>query len=384
MIKKNITNGISAKRLQNQPENGITPSSVCDFQGNKFLNENHKQQVYKTCRTKFSSEMNPNFDPTKNSLKSTNFLTFSEYQYFPVFQAHFQLHDCMKLIGNDHLLYTSNSGISMAKFNQNHSRLIYPSDKIFSFDIDSSLQFISGVEQLSGNFLFEKNKTFLFDVKSKKQLFKKPVYDINNIIGKISFVNVNNQIRLFASGNAGYGSIIDFEKDFKETKVNTTIFINNHDFDKDSGLIGMSLDNGALHFADLRSKTTAINIAKAHQGYALPIKSIGDYEWASGGQDFFLKIFDIRNFVNPVFISPELESIPAKIQNYYKSKAIFVLGMNFVMDCFFKEENEMCQQKIEFIGPSGSIDVDQTKSILYLSTVLGQKSGIGKFEFRNN
>lgn len=350
---------------------------VFDFHGNEWTNLEYKKRFYLKLKRDFSINKNSQIPFFQNSTEK-ELIKFESFNSVAVSNGHFQLHDCLKLISQNKLVYPSQNSINCFNLKTEKSTNIMMINGIYTFDVDPSLQFISGVSR--SGLTADISSTFLYDVKNQKHLMKRPAYRINNIVGKNSFIK-SNGLKLFASGNAKYGVIIDIEKDFAETKIVTDDFINNHLFDEKSQLVGLCLDNGHVQFSDSKCKNPAF-LVKVHEGYALAIDHLDSFYWCSGGQDYSFKIFDIRKPDQFIFEKSNLQFVTTQIKSADEGKSIFLLGMNISLNCLQITKEEVFTQQVDFLGANGGMAVDDISGKLFVSHWSSPSRGISTFNFR--
>ena len=297
------------------------------------------------------------------------------YQYFYRIREaclyHFQLHEVLKPVSDTTLAYLHYNGIAAFNMANLQRRNLLSFRNLMSFDYSQKHAMISGVYSTNGH----NYRTLLYSVRNSKFEFTDNVYVINNIIGKIDFVDFLSN-RLFASGNAKYGSLIDMEKGFAETKIASQAFINNHEFNNDDRLIGMALDDSFVQISSENQKSLRDSVLfKAHKGWALGIKHLTGQVWASGGEDCAIKIWDIRNYSSPVKVIKDCFFVPVAFEYDQNKSMLFALEMYGVLRAFQFSQGFMLEDSVKYTANSGGIVCNQKAKTLHISLTESKQPG---------
>jgi hypothetical protein len=359
-------------------DSDIKSNTLMDYQGRIYASPAQRNFLM---RSFIENLRNTVLKSSDTKIVDQNFLKFHSYSRIADMSIyHFQLHEILKNIGDSLLAYITGQGISVINLVSNHRKPLLGLKDVIAFDYNKSLNLISGVYSPS----YLQYNTFLYDLKTSKFLFKDEVYQINNIIGKITFIS-QNQASMFSSGNAKYGSLIDMEKNFAETKIPTPSFINNHDFNESDRMIGMGLEESQIQITNLNCKSVSDSILfEAHQGYVLGFKHLKNSLWISGGEDCAIRLWDIRKTSKPLQNLTSIEFIPVQFNYDEKADTVFALEMYGNINAFQFYNGYAKREKITFRSQCGGMSISQGNRSLYASMVqrVGDiYNGIVKFNY---
>ena len=347
-----------------------------DWQGFNFsqiVRLRHFSQIFKN--------IYPDLTSNKNYLKNlTNFKQkFCKVNKFiqnsSIVCSHFQLHNILKAISQNDILYMSKSKIISYNIIKGQKKNIFDSEKkIYAFDYLKSKNLLSGV--------LEDNSIFLYDCKNKKKINTDNIFKIDNIIGRANFIDFDNKINLLISGNAFYASLIDINKlPLFEKKIITKGNINNQDYNKKNKLIGFALENKKIEIFDLKQKKSVIDF-ESDKGYNLAVKFIEEKKIVSSGTENILKFWDLRNFKQPY---KKVDNLVISGHMEYVQKKNLLISLNVYGSIdFVKIKNEDVEiDSFNYFGLSAGLSVSPGggKCFATINDIFGHgKDGIFEFD----
>ena len=288
--------------------------------------------------------------------------------------CHFQLHDILRAISQNNILYVSRNKIYSYNTSNGKSENIYKSNsRIYAFDFLKEKSIISGV--------LENNTIFLYNCKNKQKIDTDKIFKINNVIGRANFINLENSVNLLITGNALYAGLVDINKfPLNERKLKSQGNINNHDFCEKSKVVAFALENKKTEIFDLREKKSVLDFV-SDQNYNLACKFIGVHKIVTSGEENLLKFWDLRSFEKPYQTVDNLV-VSGHMEFVEKSNLLISLNVYGSIDFVKIEADHAFIDSFNYFGLGAGLCVTpgEGKCFATFNDILGYGRG-GIFEF---
>jgi WD40 repeat protein len=292
----------------------------------------------------------------------------SFYEVKDISNSHFQLHYTLKAFSNRHLFYTSQKAVKVLNTTTGKTSSVLNAWKSKSLDYSEKHNLLIGTNS---------SNAFIYNTQTQKSIEGVKFYPDDDTIGRLNFINQNNNDYIGVVGNSTHVYLWDPVSQTIAKTMKSKENVNDIDYNERSRIFALAEDRTEIELLDERAHNQHLGMLSGHEDLNFACKFINEQTLATAGQDMSVRIWDLRKYDKEVMLFMSSKNAIYALEYSEKHNILFALESCSVVKCFDFKHAEVKTDKIEFMGFTTGMSLSSSQDKLFIGN---QSIGPGVFE----